>query len=82
MSSLPRTMINFKIISQKYSPRATLLKLLKWFCSDKKKKKKKMAARAKKRKILNGHLLLGQWLDFKIISQKFSSWVPVPKLLK
>ena len=42
----------------------------------------KMATRAKNRKTFKQHFLLGQWLDFKIISLKCSLGGPLPKLLK
>ena len=41
-----------------------------------------MAARAKYRKTFKQHLLRCQWPDFIIISQKCSSYGPLPKLLK
>ena len=41
-----------------------------------------MAARAKNRKIFKRHLLCSQCPDFKVISQKCSSYGPLPKLLK
>ena len=39
----------------------------------------KMAARAKFRKIFKRHLLYSQWPYFKVISQKCSSYCPLPK---
>ena len=42
----------------------------------------KMAARAKKYKLFKRHLVLGQWPDFKIFTQKYSTNGPQPKLLK
>ena len=42
----------------------------------------KMATRAKNRKNLKRYLLLSQWPNFNIISQKCSSYHPLPKLLK
>ena len=41
-----------------------------------------MVARAKNRKILKGHLLLGHWPSFKIILQEGSLGDPLPKLLQ
>ena len=41
----------------------------------------KMATRAKNRKTFKWHLLCGQWPDFKVISQKCSSW-PFTKIAK
>ena len=38
----------------------------------------KMAARAKKYKIFKQHLVLGQWPDFKIFAQKYSTNGPQP----
>ena len=40
-----------------------------------------MVARAKNRKTFKQYLN-GHWMDFKIISQKFSSYAPLPKLQK
>ena len=42
----------------------------------------RMAARAKNRKSFKWHLLRSQCPDFKVISQKCSSYGPLPKLLK
>ena len=42
----------------------------------------KMVARAKTRKTYKRHLLCSQCPDFKVISQKCSSYGPLPKLLK
>ena len=41
-----------------------------------------MATKAKNRKTFKQHLLLGHWLDFKIISQKCSLGDALSKLLK
>ena len=42
----------------------------------------KMATRAKNRKTFKRHLLRCQWLNFKVISQKCSSYGPLPELLE
>ena len=42
----------------------------------------KMAARAKKYKIFKQHHVFGQWPDFRIFAQKYSTNGTQPKLLK
>ena len=51
-------------------------------CSNRSAPLNKMAARAKNRKTFKRLLLLNQYMDFEIISQKCSLGDPLPKLLK